>query len=153
MMKIFLMSFISVCLWLSCKPSVTEQKSAETEAVSSDLQHYENEIMKIHDEAMPWMNDIHELSSKLREIRADAPMTEEEKKNVPPGLDETLEALRTAENSMMDWMKDYSDNKARMPAEQMHTFYERELEKVTQVKTTMLNAIEKANAWLAAHPS
>jgi hypothetical protein len=52
---------------------------------------------------------------------------------------------------MMDWMKQYSDAKSRVPAEQMQVFYERELEKVTQVKTSMLNAIDEANTWIATH--
>ncbi len=69
------------------------------------------------------------------------------------GLDDALESLRQAEQGMMDWMKRYSETKATITPDLMQTFYERELERITQVKMNMLNSIDKANAWLAAHPA
>ena len=68
------------------------------------------------------------------------------------GLDPALYALRSAEQGMMDWMKNYSDRKSQITEDLLPTFYEREMEKITQVKTDMLNSIDQANAWLDQHP-
>jgi hypothetical protein len=149
-MKLFLSILLSFILIASCQQKPVEEKKLEV-AVSPELQHYETEIMKIHDEVMPRMSDIHQLSAKLKAIKANSAGTDMGGKDAPEGLDEALESLRTADQMMMDWMKHYSDAKNTVPAELMLTFYEREIEKVTQVKTSMLNAIDEANTWIATH--
>ena len=143
-MKIFFGMMVIFSLILGCK-----QKPDENTTVSVT----EDEVMKIHDEVMPRITDINRLSSQLRDIKARAGQTPEGTPVMIDGLDETLNALRNAEQGMMDWMKDYSDQKAQLGAEQLEAFYKEELEKIKAVRDSMLSSIEIANAWLAAHPA
>lgn len=154
--------FIIALIFTSCQQKAAEVKTEDpvsTEVVrepvvlSADLQNYENEIMKIHDEVMPKMSEINQLATKLKSIKEAAGTTEEGKPNTPEGLDDALNSLRSAEQYMMDWMKEYSDARATLSAEDMPKFLEKQLGKVTHVKDRMLNAIDKANAWIASHPS
>lgn len=151
-MKQLLLLCLGFIMILSCKQKAAEKEPAATEpALSADLQHYDDEVMKIHDEVMPKMSDIQRLSSQLREIKAKAGETPEGTPVMIEGLDDALNSLREAEQGMMDWMKYYSDTKPKVTEDLMKTFYERELEKITQVKNNMLNSIDKANAWLAQY--
>ncbi len=153
-MKLLVLLSIALTLASSCKEKVAVAVEQTTDSrLSADLQNYENEVMKIHDEAMPKMSEIKRLSSQLIEIKAEAAETPEGKPVEIEGLDDTLESLRQAEEGMMTWMNNYSNAKARVTPELLKTFYERELEKITQVKMNMLNSIEKANTWLANHPA
>lgn len=141
---------------ISCKPkgaevTVTEkQDSTVLNTQTNEFQAYEDEIMKIHDDVMPKVSDINRLSAQLEAIKTKAGPSD--KPSTIEGLDETLQSLREAEKGMMDWMKYYSDTKSRLTPEVEKIFYERELEKITNVKMAMLNSIEKANNWLNAHP-
>lgn len=156
MKPLFFFCFI-VFLAFSCKPKAADEQpseSAEQSAepnLTADMQNYENEVMKVHDEVMPKMSDIQRLSTQLRGIKATAGNTPEETPVKIEGLDDALTSLREAEQGMMDWMKYYTDTKSKVTPDLLPTFYERELEKITQVKNNMLNSIEKANTWLAQY--
>jgi chromosome segregation ATPase len=117
--------------------------------VPAEFAAYDQEIMKVHDEVMPRMSEINQLSSQLREIKSKAGEDENGKPKVIPGLDETLMQLRTAEQQMYDWMKNYSENKAKLPTAQMQKFYEKELNKIQDIENSFENAIANAKAWLA----
>ena len=150
MKQLFLLC-LGFMMILSCKQKAAEEPAATESAPNADLQHYEDEVMKIHDEVMPKMSDIQRLSSQLREIKANAGENAEGTPVMIEGLDDALTSLREAEQGMMDWMKNYSDTKSKVTGDLMKTFLERELEKITQVKINMLNSIDQANAWLAQY--
>lgn len=160
-MKYSLFFFVCALIFASCKQKPSEAKTEETTTsevrtqpvvLSADLQNYENEIMKIHDEVMPRMSEINQLATKLKSIKSAAGTTEAGKPNTPDGLDDALNALRNAEQYMMDWMKEYSDRRATLSEADMPKFLEKELEKISEVKIRMENAIDKANSWITAHP-
>jgi hypothetical protein len=157
-MKYVIIICLSSLFIPSCKPKgaeVTVTESQDTTAVNvqtNEFQAYEDEIMKIHDDVMPKVSDINRLSRQLREIKTKTGTTDATKPSTIVGLDETLKSLEDAEQEMMNWMKYYSETKPRLTPDLEKIFYERELEKITNVKMTMLNSIEKANTWLNAHP-
>lgn len=153
-MKIIFFLFLAGLTFTSCKQTVTKDTTQdEVSNIPADLQHYEDEIMKIHDDVMPEMSEIQRLSTRLRDIKSKAGERSEGNHTIIEGLDDALISLRNAEQGMMDWMKSYGESKARMTPDLMQTFYERELGKVTIVSTNMINAIDKANAWLQANPN
>lgn len=158
-MKLYLLFFIYTITFASCQQKPAEVNTNEPSTgevikepviLSADLQNYENEIMKIHDAVMPRMSEINQLATKLKSIKAAAGTTEAGKPNTPDGLDDALNALRNAEQYMMDWMKDYSDRRATLAEADMPKFLEKELEKISEVKIRMENAIDKANSWITA---
>lgn len=151
-MKILVALIMFSLLAFSCKEKPAVDNTSELE-LSADLKNYEDEVMKIHDEVMPKMNEIHQLSTELRNIRSDAGANPDGTPVKMEGLDESLQALKDAEDGMMNWMKNYTSIKTSVKPEQLKRFYEKELEKITHVKDSMLNSIEQAKAWLAAHPA
>lgn len=150
-MKLLIILSLAGMIGMSCKRKTADVQT-NGNAASADLQNFENEIMKVHDEVMPKMTNINKLSTQLRDIKSRTGKTPEGQPVAIEGLDETLQALREAEQGMMDWMKNYSEIKASLTEENLKKFYEKELQKIMSVKDNMLNSIEKANSWLAAHP-
>jgi hypothetical protein len=143
----FLICFVTFIL--SCKPGNADQEN--TSGMPSDLQALENQVMAVHDEVMPKMKDINDLSAKLRAIKANVKENDYGRKESPSGLEEVQGTLKLAEQGMWDWMKSFSDTKATLQEDQLKGFYEKELEKITKVKQDMLSAIEKAQTWLATN--
>lgn len=150
-MRILLFTLLVALTWVACKTGSSGDTNAADQG-SSDVKTLEAQVMAIHDEVMPKMNDIGHLSAQLRRIKADLEETPEGKIESPDGLDQAMESLKLAEQGMWDWMKSYSDTKKTLGEDQLKSFMEGEMIKVTKVKTDMLAAIEKAQAWLAANP-
>ena len=147
-MRGFLLVFTCLTLFISCKQNTAETQDSNPEP-ANDLQALEAQVMAIHDEVMPKMKDITELSAKLRAIKSGVREDVSGKIVYPDGLDEVSSALKLAEQGMWDWMKNYSDTKATLKEDQLKAFYTKELELITKVKTDILSAIEKAQTWLA----
>ena len=154
-MRLFF-SFLSILFCLSaCKPKATNEQNEgiQSSELNRDAKSLETEVMKIHDEVMPKMSDIQHLTMQLRERKTNAPMDETGKPNYPPSVDMNITNLKEAEIAMMDWMKDYSDHFSKISPDSTVQFLQQEYVKINAVKSTMLDAIEEANAWLTANPS
>lgn len=149
-MRVFTFLFFAGLLIAGCKSNSSAETSESGE--STELQTMEAEVMVIHDEVMPKMNDINDLSAQLREIRSNVVEDENGKSVSPEGLDDALKSLKLAEQAMWDWMKAYSDTKATLQEDQLKPFYEKEMEKITKVRQDMLDAIQKAQTWIEANP-
>lgn len=107
-------------------------------------QALDQEIMKIHDEVMPKMDEIYRLKEQLKNKIATTPALAEEKKQE---LENTIAGLDSASESMMDWMHQYSPIPDSVDgAEKAREYLENEMEKIRKVKEDMLEAIEKAKA-------
>jgi hypothetical protein len=154
-MKLVAILFLSGLIALSCKPkqndSTPEVKTPVLPA-NADINTYEAEIMKIHDEAMPKMTDLNQLETRLRNMRIKATQGDQGSAALPEGIDNLIAAVKAAQNGMLDWMEYYSAMRAKLQQDVMLEFMKRELEKVTQVKDNMINTIDRANKWLAEHP-
>lgn len=151
-MKFFQILFLSASLLMSCKPKKDEAKVPEMPA-NADVAAYETEIMKIHDIAMPKMTDLNKLETALRNIRTEASHSELGSAAIPPGLDDMVAQLKSTQNGMLDWMEYYTPMRAKLQPDVMLEFMKQELVKITQVNKNIDDTIEKAKAWLAAHPS
>lgn len=154
-MKFLPYIFFFALLLGSCKQSAgdpnTDNISTE-EAPVDELAALESQVMTLHDEVMPKMQDITKILATLRSYKDDAVETPEGKTVYPHGLDNLMGDLKLAEQGMWDWMKAYSDTKAKLNPDQLESFYKKELESITKVKSDMLAAIEKGNAWIEANP-
>ncbi len=150
-MKFFSFILFFALVTISCKPSVTDDKATK-DTPNSELTSLEAQVMLIHDEVMPKMQDITKILATLRSYKEDAKVTPEERVVYPEGIDNVMKDLKLAEQGMWDWMKAYSDTKAQLTPDQLESFYKKELESVTKVKESLLSEIEKGNAWIAANP-
>jgi hypothetical protein len=100
-----------------------------------------NEVMKIHDEVMPKMDDIHKLKMSIREKlekNPNLPQTDRIK------LDAMYAKLDSANDGMMIWMREFRPLPDSTGEEKAKLYLESEMERVKKVRQNMLNAIEAA---------
>ncbi len=89
----------------------------------------------------------------MRNIRTKASQSDQGSSAIPEGIDQVIQSLKSAQNGMLDWMEYYSAMRSKLQQDVMFSFMESELQKIKVVKDSMSNSIDKAKAWLAAHPS
>ncbi len=150
-MRVLSFFLLFFTLFWSCKntsPGTTSGDSVPTDAKSLEVQ-----VMAIHDEVMPRLNEIGHLSAQLRNIKSAVKESPEGKFESPDGLDQVLESLKLADQGMWDWMKAYSDTKSGLTEDQLKPFMEKQLVLIQKIKLDINASIEKAQAWIAAHPS
>ncbi len=101
-----------------------------------------DEVMKVHDEVMPKMNDIYKLKEELKNKISSTPeMVAEKKKEI----EETISKLDSASEGMMIWMRNFNPLPDSLGEEQAREYLENEMEKVKKVKDDILEALENSN--------
>lgn len=101
------------------------------------------EVMKVHDEVMPKMDDIFRLKEDLKNKIASAPDLAEEKKKE---IENKIAELDSASENMMVWMRKFNPLPDSLGAEKAREYLENEMEKVKKVREDVLSSIEKAKA-------
>jgi hypothetical protein len=90
-----------------------------------------NEVMKVHDEVMPKMNDIHKLKMSIRERIEKNP-------NLPKAerlkLDAMYAKLDSANEGMMVWMREFRPLPDSLGEEKAKRYLENEMERVNAVR-------------------
>jgi hypothetical protein len=102
-----------------------------------------DEVMKIHDEVMPKMNDIYKIKEELKKKISDTPNLAEEKKKE---IEATIAKLDSASEGMMIWMRQFDPIPDSLGEEKAREYLEDEMEKVKGVKEDILEALEKAKS-------
>jgi hypothetical protein len=98
-----------------------------------------NEVMDIHDEVMPRMQDLYTLKKNLQDKLADATLTEAEKTD----LQKRISEVDSASQLMMDWMHKFDPLPDSADREEAREYLESEMEKIKKVREAMLEAIQK----------
>jgi Mg2+ and Co2+ transporter CorA len=140
--------FILTLVITACKDKATEHGDHEHDATGKDVvetngnQALYNEVMKIHDEVMPKMDDIHKAKQQLKEKIANTPdMSQPERVKV----DAMISRLDSAGESMMAWMREFRPQADSVEGEEKAREYlENEIERVKKVRENMLQALEQA---------
>lgn len=115
-----------------------------------NLEELEQEVMAIHDEVMPKMGLISALNDSLKSM-----YTHYKIDSVPVDstllqtIDNHIKALSSADESMMQWMRNYEKPGPNMTEAQKRTYFEKEKSKITDVRDTMLKAIANAQDFIA----
>ncbi|MEQ9424347.1 MAG: hypothetical protein RJQ09_08030 [Cyclobacteriaceae bacterium] len=104
-----------------------------------------DEVMAVHDEVMPEMGTIRKLQKDIL-AKAELISVEDSTGSAQNDLQVLAQELEAANESMMDWMREFSDPGEDIPHEEAMSYYEDQLKKVTEVKRSMLEAIEKGKA-------
>lgn len=131
---------LSGCGQKSNDPGHEHHKEPEEKGPNQSLY---DEVMDVHDEVMPKMDDIYKLKEKLKKQLAEAPTMVEEKKK---DLEETILQLDSASEGMMVWMRNFNPIPDSLGEEKARKYLEEQKVKVTKVKEDMLKAIEEAKA-------
>jgi hypothetical protein len=142
MNKLFINLFfiILIASW-GCKDKSHEHDMHEAgDAVDvSGNQMLYDEVMKIHDEVMPKLEDIYKKKEVLRNKIASTPnMAEAEKKQI----EGRIARLDSASEGMMDWMHKFNPLPDSTGEEKAREYLEGQIEKVKIVREDILNALK-----------
>lgn len=102
-----------------------------------------DQVMNLHDEVMPKMEDIYKIKSQLQEKIANSPDLVKERKEA---LERMILTLDSANNSMMDWMHQFNPLPDSADEEQSRAYLESQMEKIKKVKDIMISTLEEAKA-------
>lgn len=129
-----------VFILAACTKSKETTSEANEDSDSPDQVLY-NQVMDVHDEVMPKMDEIMKLKRELQEQIANTPDMVVERKEQ---LEKIISNLDSASNAMMDWMHKFNPLPDTADQEKARAYLESEMERVKNVKTLMLESIDKA---------
>jgi len=104
-----------------------------------------DEVMKVHDEVMPKMNDIYKLKEQLKNKIANTPDMVAEKKQQIEG---TISRLDSASEGLMVWMRNFNPLPDSVGEQEARDYLESEMEKIKQVSEDVRKALEDAGGKL-----
>lgn len=130
-MKNLLLSFLLITLF-SCSSKKSEQE---------DLH---KNIIAVHNEVMPRMEEIAELSKKLKENVVKLEKEKPENTDKITSVKQSINNLNSASQGMMNWMHRYNAKYDTLPIEISIKYLKEEKLKIEKVKSEMNKAIEEA---------
>ncbi len=145
-MKTFIYLTLSLFLFATCGDKKQNEDVQGEEAQLADIREkMYNDVMAVHDEVMPKMDEIYRLKNKLQEelkvLLEDSRNTKESKIEE---LTRKINELESAGNDMMIWMRQFNTVPDSLGHEAMMKGLEEEMRKIEKVKSKMLEAIERA---------
>jgi hypothetical protein len=142
MKNYFLHSIVITAILLGCSQKSNEHDHHDTTdpiVEEGGNQALYNEVMKIHDEVMPKMEAIYNRKGILKDSIANTPdMSEEKKKEI----EDAIVKLDAASKGMEDWMHKFNPLPDSLGEEQAREYLENEMEKIKEVRSDMLEALE-----------
>lgn len=99
-----------------------------------------DEVMAIHDEVMPKMNDIYKAKITLKK-QLEMPGLSDEKRRE---INDKVAQLDSADEGMMVWMRQFNPIPDSLGEEKAREYLESELTKVKKVKEDILEALKAA---------
>lgn len=139
-----LLYILALVALVSCGKSGEHQHDAATESAQSDNPNKVllDQIMDIHDEVMPKMQDIYTLKQSLQDKASAAGISADEKKS----LENMMASLDSANTAMMDWMHKFQPLPDSADQEKAREYLESEMERVMKVRDLTNETLEKAKA-------
>lgn len=95
-----------------------------------------DQVMEVHDEIMPKMGDLHQLKKQLK------------KQQKSPEITATISSIEQSQDAMMDWMREFKSMRqlSKLEHQAAIDYLKNEQIRVNDLKTLMLESIEKGNA-------
>jgi hypothetical protein len=140
-MRVFkaLYSIFCFSLLLACGHSNSHQEQANDDSNSDNPNEaLYNQVMDIHDEVMPKMEDLYRLKKDLQE-KLTASTSDEEKAD----LQNRIVRVDSASQLMMEWMHKFEPLPDSTDQEEAREYLESEMEKIKKVREAMLETIKK----------
>ncbi|SKB52376.1 viral A-type inclusion protein [Dyadobacter psychrophilus] len=144
-MKYPILSLLAMVLLASCGQEAKKDKVTELEA----------EVMTIHDEVMPQMDQIMTLKSQLSKKIQHMDSLQNEGISSNTIAEERIKAvdlnqkLNESDKLMMSWMHSYrGDSAKKLAPEGAVAYFEKEKEKILEVKQLTLKSIQEAQTFL-----
>jgi archaellum component FlaC len=135
-------SFVLVVIWSCGQKSNDEHHDHDGhEMEEGGNQALYDEVMKVHDEVMPKMDNIYKLKGKLKEKIDNTPDLAADKKKEIEGI---ILRLDSASEGMMVWMRKFNPLPDSLGEEQAKEYLEGEMEKIKKVKEDVRKVLEEA---------
>lgn len=129
-----------------------QSKTGQVSTIDSTQPALFNEIMAVHDEIMPQMNEIETLKQDIR-MRMDSIDAQNDKAEFRSQFRHALAELNRADNMMSDWMNNFKENYDTIKLESIkNSFLEAERAKIEGVKMTMDESIKVARLTISNTP-
>jgi hypothetical protein len=147
MKALHLLVMLTIFTTLSCSKSgdhSTMNHDTDQTQEEGPNQALYNQMMDVHDEVMPKMDDIMKLKRELQEQIANSPDMLAERKQE---LENVISNLDSASNSMMSWMHrihEFDPLADSVDQEKAREYLESEMEEIRKVKELINESIDKA---------
>lgn len=108
------------------------------------LKVQQDEVMKVHDEAMAQMDALHNFEIKLRE---EVKVLQEDSSFEVSDFDQKQQLvykLVKAQDAMMDWMHEYDPSQASVENQYAEVYLAGEMKKIKAVHAQMFGALKEA---------
>lgn len=131
-------AFALICLVIAgCQQKAREHHG---DLENSPNQALYEEVMVIHDEVMPKMDDIYKTKTALKKRLETPGLSEMQKKEI----NDKIAQLDSADESMMVWMRKFDPIPDSLGEEKAREYLEQELVKVKKVRENILQALKNA---------
>jgi hypothetical protein len=128
-----------IVLLSGCGGSGAKDQTKDNAEFDNPNEALYNEVMDIHDEVMPKMQNLYTLKKSLQDKMANPNLTEVEKTE----LQNRILRLDSVSQLMMDWMHKFEPLPDSADREEAREYLESEMEKIKKVREAMLETIEK----------
>lgn len=122
-----------------------QDKSADHHHTDDNVEESPNkalydEVMAVHDEVMPKMNDLYKAKTELRKQLGTPDLSEAEKQ----AIHKKIAQIEAADEGMMVWMRQFEPIPDSAGEKKAREYLESELIKVKKVKEDILQALQQA---------
>ena len=138
----FLLSIFVMTFSWSCNSPITSENGSATATLKEDVSPVDvlyKEVMKIHDDVMPKVRDIHRLQKQLEiQLKVTNEIPKEK-------IQAVLNQLAAADKGMWDWMKLFRQPDKNLPQDSILQYLQKEKETISKVSDDMINSIAAGN--------
>jgi hypothetical protein len=131
---------ILLSLLAACAPSGDHTEHDTDSGQDSSHVVLYNEVMDIHDEVMPKMEDLYNMKKDIEERLKDPKGLAADQREK---LEKKVAQIDSVSKLMMDWMHEFNPPPDSAESEEKRAYLERELERVRLVKQAMLETLEQ----------
>lgn len=132
MRKYLFFMLLASFLWMACGDDGVVKKM-------------ESEVMALHDEVMPRMMDSQKLRKSLKNVADSLESLPAPDSTRIGEITAIVADMKTAEQGMMDWMRDYDPKKATGDKKEAMEYLDQQMKQIKQVKLDIEGGIERAN--------
>lgn len=141
-LNILLLFLIVFCI--SCNQANNEKGGHRSypEGLNDDQKKLFDEMMDIHDEAMPKQEVIYNLQMKVADSLKKLKSLDDVDSGTINKLEKVMEDLTEAEESMMQWMRENDFKFDSMSSSQITSYLNREIGDIRQIRKKMFASID-----------
>jgi hypothetical protein len=137
-----LFSVVLFCVACQKQHDGEHEHDSEEEIENSPNQALYDQVMDIHDEVMPKMNDLYKAKTSLKTRLALPGLGETEKQEI----NTKIARIDSASESMMVWMRHFDPIPDSVGEDKARAYLESELVKVKKVKEGILAALKSSDS-------